>query len=170
MTESECERWYVVHTHPHAEERVIANLAHQSFKTFCPHTQKTVRHARKLTHVLTPLFPNYVFVRLNMHRDRWRCVNGTRGVVRIISQGEIPVAVPKGVVEALKVRMDAEGTIDLSPSFKVGDSVRILEGPFSELIGTLELLDGAGRVRVLLELMGRVVSVVTRSCMVASAA
>jgi transcription elongation factor/antiterminator RfaH len=164
------ERWYVVHTQPHAEDRTIANLARQSFATFCPRTRKTVRHARKTTHMLAPLFPNYVFVRLNVRRDRWRGVNGTRGVVRIISQGDTPIAVPNGVVEALKARMEAEDSVGCASSFKVGNAVRICEGPFSEFIGTIEQLDGAGRVRVLLELMGRAVSIVTRPNMVAPAA
>jgi transcriptional antiterminator RfaH len=160
----------VVHTQPHAESRAVDNLERQAFNTFCPRTRRTVRHARKLMPVLAPLFPNYLFVRLDMRRDRWRSVNGTRGVVRIITQGEVPLAVPRGVVEALQARMGGDGAIDLSGSLKVGDVVRICDGPFAEFIGTLEQLDGAGRVRVLLNLMGRAVSVVARTQMIAPAA
>jgi transcription elongation factor/antiterminator RfaH len=163
-------RWYVVHTHPHAEDRVVGNLERQSFATFCPRLRKTVRHARKVTHVLAPLFPNYMFVRLDMKRDRWRSINGTHGVVRILTQGELPLAVPRGIVEALQARTGWEGVVDLSPSLKVGDPVRICAGPFAEFPGTLEHLDGAGRGRVLLDMMGRAVSVVVRTNMVAPAA
>jgi transcription elongation factor/antiterminator RfaH len=164
-----CARWHVVHTHPHAEDRAIDNLERQSFETFCPRIRKTVRHARKVAHVLAPMFPSYLFVRLDVKRDRWRSINGTHGVVRILTQGEIPLPVPRGVVEALRARTGGEGAIDLSTSLKVGDVVKISNGPFSDFVGTLDYLDGAGRVRVLLDLMGRAVSVVTRSQMVALA-
>lgn len=163
VSEPKRERWYVVHTLPHAESRAIANLTRQSFKTFCPRMHKMVRHAHKFTHTLAPLFPSYVFVRLNVRRDRWRSVNGTRGVIRILTQGELPLAVPRGVVEALNANMNSEGTVDWSKSLNVGDEVRICDGPFTGFVGALEHLDEAGRVRVLLELMTRTVSIVVRS-------
>ena len=62
------ERWYVVHTQPHAEKRAICHLERQGFFIFCPRMHKTVRHARKTTRVLAPMFPNYLFVRLDVSR------------------------------------------------------------------------------------------------------
>jgi Transcription antiterminator len=151
-------RWYVVHTRPHSEARAIANLEHQAFHVFCPRVPKTVRHARKLSRSMAPLFPDYVFVHLDAARDRWRSINGTRGVVRLISQGDIPAPVPNGVVEALQTRADSHGVISWISSLKLGQTVRISDGPFAGLVGTLESLDEAGRVHVLLQLMGRSVS------------
>ena len=118
-----------------------------------------MRHARTLQHKFAPLFPNYLFVSLDMSRDPWRSVNGTCGVIRLIMQGETPESVPHGVVEALQARMGESGAIDWTPSFKIGQSVRITDGPYADFIGTLEHLDSAGRVRVLLDLLGRSVSV-----------
>jgi transcription elongation factor/antiterminator RfaH len=158
-----------VHVQPYAEDRAIDNLARQSFTTFCPRVRKTVRHARKLAHILAPMFPNYLFVRLDVLRDHWRSINGTRGVVRLLTQGDTPIPVPAGIVEGLKVRVDWENVVDFTPALQAGDTVRISGGPFAELIGTLEYLDEAGRVCVLLDLMGRAVSVVMRTHMVAPA-
>ena len=164
------ERWYVVHTQPHAETRAITNLERQGYVIFCPRTYKTVRHARKKTNVLAPLFPNYLFLNLDLTCEQWRSVNGTSGVVRLIMQGEAPQPVPQGIVEALQSSLSADGTLDWAPRFKIGQSVRIAEGPFADLVGTLEALDAAGRVRVLLDLLGRSVSVALRCEALAAAA
>jgi transcription elongation factor/antiterminator RfaH len=151
----ENERWYVVHTQPHAEERAILNLKRQGFHIYCPRIRKTVRHARKKVSVLAPLFPNYLFVRLNVERDGWRCINGTRGVLRLVAQGDVPHPVPAGVVESLHARIGADSSIQCESRFRIGEKVRIDDGPFSDFVGTLEHHDAAGRVRVLLELLGR---------------
>jgi len=121
-----------------------------------------VRHARKAKQVLAPLFPNYLFLHLDASRDLWRAVNGTRGVVRLISQGEMPQPLPHGVVEGLLAKTNGDGLMVWTPMFEIGQAVRIADGPFAELVGTLEYLDAAGRVRVLLDLLGRSVSVALR--------
>jgi transcriptional antiterminator RfaH len=156
------ERWYVVHTQPHAESRATSNLEGQGYALFCPRMRKTVRHARKATTTLAPLFPNYLFLQLDVSRDHWRSVNGTRGVIRLITQGETPQPVPVGIVEALQARMSADGVLDWTAALKIGQAVRISSGPFADFVGTLEKLDAGGRVRVLLDILGRSVSVALR--------
>ena len=163
-------RWYVVQTQPHAETRAFANLKRQGFDVFCPRVRKTVRHARTLKHVLAPLFPGYVFIKLDISCEPWRSVNGTFGVVRLITQRDTPLPVLRGVVEAMQRRMCDDGAIDWSHSFTVGQLVRIADGPLADFVGTLEQLDASGRVRVLLELLGRSVSVALRCETLAPAA
>lgn len=154
-----CARWYVVHTQPSAEGRAIAHLERQAFTVFCPRYRKVVRHARKTASVLLPLFPSYLFVCLDLSRDRWRSINGTRGVARLIAHGDVPQPVLPGVVEALRSRASADGAMNWVPSLRVGQAVRIAEGPFADLVGTLERLGAAGRVSMLLGLFGRSVPV-----------
>jgi transcriptional antiterminator RfaH len=156
------ERWYVAHTQPRAESRAVAHLERQGYSVFCPRYRKTVRHARKAKSVLASLFPNYLFLRFDPAHDAWRAVNGTRGVVRLISQGETPQPLPHGIVEDLLALTHAGGVMDWAPTFKIGQAVRIAEGPFADFVGKLEHLDAAGRVRVLLDLLGRSVSVALR--------
>lgn len=52
--------------------------------------------------------------------------------------------------------------MDWTPTFKIGQAVQIADGPFADFVGKLEHLDAAGRVRALLELFGRHVSVALR--------
>jgi transcriptional antiterminator RfaH len=162
-------RWFVVHTQPRREALAIEHLNRQEFGTFCPMFRRTVRHARKCTTVLSALFPNYVFVQFDPSWDRWRSINGTRGVVRLISHSDVPSPVPGGVVEALQHRMQADGVMDWTTTLEVGDAVKVVGGPFADLVGTLERLDASGRVRVLLDLLGRSVSVMMSSQVIAPA-
>ncbi len=150
----EGERWYVVHTQPHRESRAQAHLTAQGFRAFLPRHRKTVRHARKLKTVSAPLFPCYLFVVLDLGRDRWRSVNGTFGVLRLVAGDESPIPVPAGVVASMVAKCGSDGHLNLGRSLEVGDRVRVLSGPFADLIGELTRIDGAERVRVLLRLLG----------------
>jgi transcriptional antiterminator RfaH len=159
-------RWYVVRTQASREFKAQAQLQRQGFQTFLPRYAKTVRHARKSKVVSAALFPRYLFVALDLERDRWRSVNGTIGVANLVMGGELPTAVPRGIVEALLAACRPDGFIDLSERFAIGDRVRLLSGPFADLVGELARFDGAGRVTVLLKLLGGEVPVrVARSAL-----
>lgn len=147
-------RWYVVQSQPHKETRAALNLERQGFGVFLPRYQKTIRHARRRHERLVPLFPRYLFVSLDLGRERWRSVFGTFGVSRLVTEGFWPAPVPDGLVEDMIAAIEALGTVDLRPALTPGGGVRFLTGPFAETIGTLLDLDDAGRARVLIEILG----------------
>lgn len=149
------ERWYVVITGPREERRAHQNLVRQNFRPFLPQISKTVRHARQMRTVIAPLFPRYMFVPLNLDRDRWLSIRGTYGVSTIFMAGGRPAPVPQGVVETLITCADDRQVTRLDLDLREGDSVRFVSGPFAELPGTLERLDDNGRVMVLLDIMGK---------------
>lgn len=153
------ERWYAVHTLPFAEKRAQVQLENQQFRTFLPKRQKTIRHARKLRTVIAPFFPRYMFVVLDLSRDRWRSVNGTFGVSGLVMAGERPCPAPPGIVESMLALADAQGLLDLRPNLKVGAPVRLAAGPFAEQLAVLDRMDDSGRIRVLLNMFGREVPV-----------
>ncbi|HVH80413.1 MAG TPA: transcriptional activator RfaH [Stellaceae bacterium] len=155
------DRWFAVHCQPFCELRAQANLQNQDFRTFMPKRHKTVRHARKLRTVESPFFPRYMFVVLDLGRDRWRSVNSTFGVSRLVMRGELPEPVPRGVVETLIASADEGGILHLADKLKIGSPVRMLAGPFADQLAMLEHLDDLGRVRVLVDLLGRKVSIST---------
>jgi len=150
----EQERWYVARTLPQRELRAAQQLANQGFRSFVPRYWKNRRHARKVETVSVPLFPRYIFTILDRRRDRWRSINGTFGVDRLITCGGEPQPVPHGIVESLIEATDAGGNIQFDFDLKRGQSVRVTAGPFADFVGELENLDDNGRVRVLLEIMG----------------
>ena len=159
-------RWFAVHSLPRREVGAQQQLENQGFHTFLPRYLKTRRHARKLETVLAPIFPRYLFVVLDLDRDRWRSVNGTFGVARLVMMGgDRPQPAPRGVVEALVALTDGRDVLrlDRGGRLAVGRKVRILAGPFAERIGLLERLDDNGRVRLLLDIMGGRIAVTVPS-------
>jgi transcriptional antiterminator RfaH len=156
------ERWFLVHTLPHGERKAEMHLGAQGFRPFLPQIEKTVRHARQLRTVRAPLFPRYMFLILDLGRDRWLSVRSTVGVSSLFSCEDRPVPVPNGVVEALIARGGEANLTLFEVGLNVGRKVRILSGPFADFVGTIERLDEAGRVRVLLDMMGSAVPVALR--------
>ena len=152
------ERWFLVHTLPKSERRAEVHLRFQGFATYFPQINRTIRHARRFRNVQAPLFPRYMFLILDLSRDRWLSVRSTIGVSTLFTCEGRPTPIPAGVVEDLISYYDQ--TVE-SPDFGLarGQSVRVLSGPFAELIGTLDRLDAGGRTRVLFEIMSTVVPV-----------
>lgn len=156
---SEGARWYVVYSQPHREFYAQTQLAAQGFQSFLPRYRKTVRHARRLTTVSAPFFNRYLFVALDLNRDQWRSIYGTFGVTSLISDGTFPIPVPDGIVESLISISDDNGFMNFGDALQVGERVRMLNGPFADLIGELVRLDGTRRARVLLQLLGGAIAV-----------
>ena len=146
--------WYVVQAQSRKEHVAAANLDKQGFLSFVPRISRTVRHARRVRTVMAPFFPRYLFVSLEADRDRWRSVNGTIGVTRIVTDGTMPIPVPHGLVEGLMEMTERLGAVSLSGFLAPGQDVRFVSGPFADTIGYLLTLDDAGRARVLLEVLG----------------
>jgi transcription antitermination factor NusG len=153
------ERWYVARTLPQRELHAARQLDNQGFRTFVPRYWKNRRHARKVETISAPLFPRYIFVVVDRMRDRWRSINGTLGVDRLLMYAGEPQPVPQGVVENLVAAADLDGNIRFDFHLREGQTVKVMAGPFAELVGQLERLDENGRVRVLLKILGGTVRV-----------
>jgi transcription elongation factor/antiterminator RfaH len=147
-------RWYLAQTLPHKEGTAQMQLEAQGFHSFLPRRPRTVRHARQLRTVNAPLFPRYLFVSLDLGRDRWRSVNGTIGVAGLFMVDDRPAPVPVGVVEDLIQSANSVGRMRSAEDLQPGQKVRLTAGPLAHALGILERLDDRGRVEVLLEIMG----------------
>jgi transcriptional antiterminator RfaH len=164
-------RWFVAHTHPHAEGKATAHLNRQGFEIYFPRYLKRRRHARRIETVAAPLFPRYLFVAIDLTAQRWRSIYSTVGVSRLVSNGDDPTPVPDGIVEALKTREGGNGFIKLDsrPSFRAGDKIRVLDGAFTSCLGLFEGMAERERIAILLDLLGRKVRVVLDADLVAAA-
>jgi transcriptional antiterminator RfaH len=153
-------RWYVAETLPRKEALAIEHLRRQSFESFCPRFRKLRSHARRRKLVLVPLFPNYVFIRLDAARQPWRSINGTIGVRQLIgSERNRPEAMPDAAMQYILSRCDDGLVTRLVDQPRTGQAVRILSGPFADSLASIEALDERGRVSVLLDILGRRTSV-----------
>lgn len=152
-------RWYVVKTLPRREVFAAEQLQNQGFDVFLPKQVKTVRHARRVQTVLAAFFPTYLFVRMDVDRQRWRSINGTFGVSHLVSHGERPVPAPAGIIEDLIASADERGILVEGPWLEIGQAVRITHGPFVDQVAVIDRFSNAEGVRVLLEIMGATIAV-----------
>ncbi|RBP07327.1 transcriptional antiterminator RfaH [Roseiarcus fermentans] len=129
-------------------------LRAQDLRVFLPFVRASVRHARRTRDVCRAAFPGYLFVALDLDRDRWRSINGTIGVLRLIMGENGPLPVPAGVVETLFGYLDETGACRFDRDLVTGQSVRVASGPLAQAMGRLVRLDSRGKVRVLLEILG----------------
>ena len=148
------QRWYAVHCRQQREAIALTQLQFQGYRVFMPVRWKTIRHARRLKTVRAPLFPRYLFVAFDPGRDRWRRINGTLGVCSLVMAGDRPQPVPLDIVENFVALTDNKGIMRFDSELTEGQRVRLLKGPFCELIGELEQVNDAGRARILLKVMG----------------
>src|SRR5882724_13148357 len=109
MSEAIGPRWYVVQTQVSGELKAAQNLLRQGYEIYLPRYLKRRRHARKVDVTAKPLFPRYLFVAIDMATQRWRSVQSTFGVVRLVSNGDDPAMLPVGVVQALRMRENEKG-------------------------------------------------------------
>jgi transcription elongation factor/antiterminator RfaH len=150
--------WFVVRVQTNREATAQSHLQQQGLEVFNPVIQRTVRHARQFRTSQKSVFPGYMFVRFDLETQQWRRINGTRGVVCLVTMSGAPVGVPVRVMTSLMAHYGAQV---LRPQFAVGDRIRLMGGPFTDLIGTLSALDPKGRIEVLLEILGMSVAVKT---------
>jgi transcriptional antiterminator RfaH len=149
--------WYAVYTQPNAETKAAEHLAAQGYSAYLPRYRRYVRHARTRALVLRPLFPRYLFVGLDRLAQRWRPIRSTAGVVGLVSGADQPVPVAAEIVDALR-RQESAGAFDLvSPAtrLRAGESVRVTQGPFADLVGRLLGVADHERVFILIDLLGR---------------
>jgi transcriptional antiterminator RfaH len=171
MTGDIAPRWYVAQTRPRAEGLAVAHLNRQGFPTYLPRYLKRRRHARRVEIVAAPFFPRYLFVSVDMETQRWRSIQSTLGVSRLVCNGDQPAVVDNRIIESLHQRENDLGFIQLDqrPRFQVGEKVRILDGAFSDSLGLYEGMTDRERVTILLDLLGRKVRVILDADLVAAA-
>ena len=171
MTSDVASRWYVAQTRPRAEGTAAAHLHRQGFSTYLPRYLKRRLHARRVDMVAAPFFPCYLFVSVDMQTQRWRSIQSTLGVSRLVCNGDNPAVVDDRIVAGLKQRENDCGFIQLDqrPRFQPGEEVRILEGAFTGSFGLYEGMTDRERVTILLDLLGRKVRVMLDADFVAAA-
>ncbi|OGC54680.1 hypothetical protein A3D91_03475 [candidate division WWE3 bacterium RIFCSPHIGHO2_02_FULL_38_14] len=161
-------KWYVIHTYSGHEKKVAITLKQRVeaggftdriFKIFIPQQQKVVISEGKKRTVDERLFPGYVMVNMIMDDDAWYIVRSTRGVTGFVGTGNNPTPLPESEVRAL-MKFTKMETPKFEAKFSVGDSVKIIDGPFKEHLGKVdEVNEEQGKVKVLISVFGREVPV-----------
>lgn len=153
-------RWYVVHTYSGYENKVASNLettvenrnlGHLIQEIRVPTEKVTEIKDNKSREVERKVFPGYVIVKMIMNDDSWYIVRNIRGCTGFVGSSSKPVPLTDEEVERLGVEIK-----NVEVDYNVGDSVRIIDGPFDDSVGIVdELNKEKNSVRVIIHMFGR---------------
>ncbi|HEY8445956.1 MAG TPA: transcription termination/antitermination protein NusG [Thermomicrobiales bacterium] len=138
------------------ENRVEAlDLGDRVFEIVVPTQEEIeIRSGQRHT-VQRKVFPGYVLVRMIMDDETWYALRNTPGVTGFVSVNNKPVPLEESQVQAIMKGMTAEAP-KVKMSFQLGDTVRIIDGPFADFRGEIdEINEEKGKIRVLVSFFGR---------------
>lgn len=146
--------WSVAQTESQRESVAANFLKQNSYETYLPKiAAKSGARER-----VVPLFPAYIFVRID---DHWWTIRWTIGVLRLLMTDDLPAKVNDRVINSIQKREGVNGLVKLPkpPGLERGQKVTIKAGSFAGHVGVYDGMIGVDRVRVLLALLGRSVPV-----------
>jgi len=156
--------WYVLHTYSGYEEAVARNLRQRIesmgmedkiFNVLVPTEKKIKIKAGKRKVVEEKIYPGYVLVEMMVTDDSWYVVRNTPRVTGFVGSGTTPTPISPEEIKELQRRMGVE-----EPKYKfdiaIGDSIKIVDGPFKDTDGKIaEIDEERGRIKVLISMFGR---------------
>lgn len=156
--------WYVVHCYSGYENKVKRNLEQRIstmdmggriFQVVVPTEEEIeVREGKRRTYQRR-VFPGYILVEMIMTDESWYVVRNTPGVTGFVGMGNRPTPLREEEVQRIIKRMEAEAP-KVKVTFKQGQKVRIVQGPFADFIGTVDDINmEKGKVRVMVSFFGR---------------
>jgi transcriptional antiterminator NusG len=156
--------WYVVHSYSGYENKVRNNLEQRIesmgiqdkiFQVVVPTEEEIeVRDGqRRITE--KKIFPGYILVEMIMTDESWYIVRNTPGVTGFVGMGNKPTPLRSEEVQRIMKRMEAEAP-KIKVTFRPGQRVRIIDGPFTDFVGSVDDIDmDKSKVRVLVAFFGR---------------
>jgi transcription termination/antitermination protein NusG len=156
--------WYVIHCYSGYENKVRHNLEQRIesmgmkdmiFDVVIPTQEEIeVRDGKRRT-VERHVFPGYVLVNMKLSEESWYVVRNTPGVTGFVGMGNQPTPLRDDEVNQILKRMEDEAPL-VKVTFKVGERIRIIDGPFNDFRGTVQDIDQVHtKVRVLVNFFGR---------------
>lgn len=156
--------WYVIHSYSGYENKVKKNLESRIesmgmqdyiFDVVVPAEDVVeLKDGRRRT-VEQRIFPGYILVDMIMTDESWFVVRNTPGVTGFVGLGTEPTPLREEEVKNIFQRIEEEAP-KVQVSFRIGDSVRIIDGPFTDFLGTVDDLNlEKGKVRLLVSFFGR---------------
>ena len=156
--------WYVVHSYSGMENKVKKNLEHRVesmqlqhkiFQVIVPTEEQIELREGERRVVERRVFPGYILVEMILDDESWYAVRNTPGVTGFVGIGNRPTPLSPAEVERIMKRIESEEP-RIKVDFKVGERVRVTEGPFAEFHGVVSDLDlDRGKARVLISIFGR---------------
>ena len=156
--------WYVIHCYSGYENKVRHNLEQRIetmgmrdriFDVVIPTQEEIEVKDGKRRTVERHIFPGYVLVNLLLSEESWYVVRNTPGVTGFVGMGNTPTPLRPEEVSQIIKRMEADAPT-VKVTFKVGERVRIIDGPFNDFLGTVEEInEEKKKLKVVVKIFGR---------------
>ncbi len=156
--------WYVVHCYSGYENKVRHNLEQRIesmgmkekiFDVVIPTQEEIEVKDGKRKTIERHIFPGYVLVNMILTEESWYIVRNTPGVTGFVGMGNQPTPLRAEEVSSIVKRMEAEAPV-VNVTYKEGEKVRIVDGPFNDFRGTVAEIDQEkSKVRVMVNFFGR---------------
>jgi len=156
--------WYVVHCYSGYENKVRHNLEQRIesmnmkdriFDIVVPTEEEIEVKEGKRRTIERRVFPGYILVNMIMGEESWYVVRNTPGVTGFVGMGNDPTPLRPEEVSQIIKRMESEAP-RIKVTFKSGERVRIVDGPFNDFRGTVSEIDmERAKVRVMVNFFGR---------------
>jgi len=156
--------WYVIHCYSGYENKVRHNLEQRIetmgmkdmiFDVVIPTQEEIEVKDGKRRTVERHIFPGYVLVNLQLTEESWYVVRNTPGVTGFVGMGNNPTPLRPEEVSQIIKRMEADAPT-VKVTYKVGERVRIVDGPFNDFRGLVAEIDmERTKVRVMVSFFGR---------------
>ena len=164
LASSDERAWFVIHCYSGYEKKVKHNLeqrietmamADQIFQVVVPTEEEIEVKEGKRRTVERRVFPGYILVQMLMNDDSWYVVRNTPGVTGFVGMGNKPTPLRQEEVTNILKRMEAEAP-KVKVTFKPGQKVRIIDGPFNDFLGVVDEIDmDKAKARVMVSFFGR---------------
>jgi len=131
--------WYAVHTKSRHEYKALTGLTQKNLKAFLPEMEVWSKRKDRKKKISVPLFPGYLFVEASLDNEIKLAILKTSGVVRILGTKENaePLPVPEAKIMAIQRITDEKVEMFSMQYPKTGEPVRIMDGPFAGIEGTV---------------------------------
>lgn len=149
--------WYAIHVRTKYEKLVSTALSGKGYGEYLPLYRSTRRWSDRLMDLDRPLFPGYLFCRLDIQNRLPVLI--TPGVISIAGSGKIPISIPEAEIEAIQTVIRSGLYLQPWPGLAVGSRIVIEEGPLKGLEGVALNVEKKYRLLVSVPLLQRSVSV-----------
>ena len=146
--------WILIYTKAREERKAYENLKKQGFETFLPLIAPTNKNINSAS--LVPVFPRYLFVKINTDLENWNSIKYSIGVSKIVMFSDKFTSISEDIVNSIKERLNQSGIYKENISVvdhKEGDTVSISEGSFAGIDAIFLSQKSKDRVRLLLKLL-----------------
>lgn len=152
--------WYAVRTRSNFENKVLRQLQGRAITAFLPKVWIWSRRRDRRKKISVPLFPGYLFVRVELNAQTHLDVVKTAGAVNLVGVKGTPMPVGDDEMANLQVLDGTDRSLSRINGLKQGDRLMVIDGPLKGLIGTYQRLkDKSARLVVGLSLLNRSVAV-----------